>query len=340
MGDASGIGPEIIAKALSDSRVYESCIPVVFGDREPMLDAIRFTKSDLKLNCIKNPEDAQGQYGIIDLIDFELVKAGSWQYKKVCEISGESSFQYIVKSIDMALQGRIHAVVTGPINKESINLAGHHYSGHTEIFAHYTGCDDYAMMLVSPTLKVIHVTTHVALRQACEIILQNPRRIENTIKLAQVGMGLLGIKNPRIAVAGLNPHCSENGLFGNEETESIIPAINNCKAQGVNVTGPIPPDTVFIKAVGGQYDIVVAMYHDQGHIPLKMSGFKIDPTTGHFTSMSGVNTSIGLPIIRTSVDHGTAFEIAGEGRANCDSMLEAVEMAVLMAINKSKGASI
>lgn len=335
MGDASGIGPEIIVKALSEAQIYESCIPVVFGDREPMLDAIRFTESTLKLNCISQPEDALGQYGIIDLIDFGLVKAGSWQYKQVCKISGEASFQYIIKSIEMAMQNKIHAVVTGPINKESLNLSGHHFSGHTEIFAHYTGCDDYAMMLISPALKVIHVTTHVALRQACDIVLHNPQRVESTIKLAMAGMSLLGVKNPRIAVAGLNPHSSENGLFGNEEEESIIPAINSCIAQGVNVTGPIPPDTVFVKTVAGQFDIVVAMYHDQGHIPLKLSGFQIDPVTGQYTSMSGVNTSIGLPMIRTSVDHGTAFGKAGEGRANCDSMLEAIEVAVLMAKNKS-----
>ncbi|NLK88749.1 MAG: 4-hydroxythreonine-4-phosphate dehydrogenase PdxA [Clostridiaceae bacterium] len=334
MGDASGVGPEIIVKALSDAQIYDRCKPVVFGDRKPLLDAIHFTDSSLKLNVIEQPEDALSRFGVIDLIDFGIITAGKWQYKKVCKISGEASFQYILKSIEMALDNRIQAVVTGPINKESINLAGHHFSGHTEIFAHYTGCHEYAMMLISQSLKVIHVTTHVSLRQACDIILRNPNRIESTIRLAKLGMKQLGVDSPRIAVAGLNPHSSENELFGKEETESIIPAITNCFNQGIDVTGPIPPDTVFVKASAGLYDIVVAMYHDQGHIPIKLSGFRIDPETGQYTTMSGVNTSIGLPVIRTSVDHGTAFDIAGEGRASCNSMVEAIEMALLMAKNK------
>ena len=218
------------------------------------------------------------------------------------------------------------------INKESLHMAGHFYSGHTEIFAEYTNTKKYAMLLTSKSLRVIHVTTHVPLRQACEMIKKD--RLLNVIKIADDAMKSIGIKKPRIAVAGLNPHASENGLFGDEEAKEIIPAVKEAQEQGFNVEGPIPPDTVFVKAMGGQYDIVVAMYHDQGHIPLKLSGFKLNPKTGQYVSMSGVNCTLGLPIIRTSVDHGTAFGKAGEGRANEESMIDAIDIAILMAENR------
>ena len=331
MGDPSGIGSEIAVKALQNRSIYDRCVPVVVGDKEAMLDAIRFTNAGLKLNCIKTPEEAKGEYGTIDCVDLGLLAPGSWEYKKAQKLCGETSFQYIVKAIEFATEGKAHAVVTGPINKEAINMAGHHFSGHTEIFAHYTSTKDFGMMLTSPSLRVIHVTTHVSMRDACDIIRKNPARVESAIELAKEGMRLLGVNDPRIAVAGLNAHCSENGLFGDEEALSIAPAIEKCRAKGINVDGPVPPDTVFVKALGGQYDIVVAMYHDQGHIPLKLSGFKLDLKTNTYSSMTGVNTTIGLPVIRTSVDHGTAFGKAGEGRANEESMVDAIDMAITMA---------
>ena len=331
MGDPSGIGAEIAVKALGHKNVYDLCVPVVIGDKLPLEDAVAMTHSQLDLNEIKDISEAKGEYGTIDYINMNDLTPGSWSYKKVCKTSGEASFNYIVKAIELAMDKKAQAVVTGPINKESINLAGHHYSGHTEIFAKYTHTDSYAMLLIAPQLRVIHVTTHVSIRDACDIIRNNSARVEKVIMLAQEAMGLLGFKQPKIGVAGLNPHSSENGLFGDEEQVSIIPAIEACRKKGVDVEGPVPPDTVFVKAMAGMYDVVVAMYHDQGHIPVKLSGFKINPATGQFESMSGVNATIGLPIIRTSVDHGTAYDKAGEDRANEGSLMDAIEVAVQMA---------
>jgi 4-hydroxythreonine-4-phosphate dehydrogenase len=331
MGDPSGIGPEIVVKALSNKTVYDNCAPVVYGDYDPLFDAIGFCKTNQSINLISDPADAKGTFGIIDLIPLKKVKFGEWEYKKVSKNSGEAAFSYIVKAIDDAMNKKIDAVTTGPINKESLHLAGHNYSGHTEIFADYTNTKNYAMLLTSKSLRVIHVTTHVPLRVACDLIKKD--RILKVIEIAHKAMLSLGIKDPKIAVAGLNPHASENGLFGFEEANEIIPAVEEAKKAGFNVEGPVPPDTVFVKASSGQYDIVVAMYHDQGHIPLKLSGFKLDLNTNTYTSMSGVNCTLGLPIIRTSVDHGTAFGKAGEGRANEESMIDAIEIAIKMATN-------
>ena len=220
-------------------------------------------------------------------------------------------------------------VVTAPINKEALHLAGHYYSGHTEIFADYTHTPHYAMLLMSGKLRVIHCTTHVSMRKACDLITRE--RVGEVIGLADQAMRMMGLEHYTIGVAGLNAHCSENGLFGTEEAEAISPAIQDAKERGIPVEGPIPPDTVFVKALAGQYDIVVAMYHDQGHIPLKVVGFQLDAATGRFTSMSGINTTIGLPILRTSVDHGTAFDKAGKNLANEASMVEALQLAAQMA---------
>lgn len=334
MGDPAGIGPEVTVKALAKKEFYKDIIPVVYGDIDPIKDALSFCHLDFKIRTIKEPSEALGIYGTIDLIPLDVVKFGQWKYKTVSEISGKSSFAYIVKAIDDAMKKKIQAVVTGPINKESLHLAGYNYSGHTEIFAEFTNTKKYAMLLMSPTLKVIHVTTHVSLRDACNLIKKD--RVLEVIKLANSSMKQFGIKKPRIAVAGLNPHSSEDGLFGFEEQKEITPAIDEAKKDGIDVVGPVPPDTVFVKAIGGQFDIVVAMYHDQGHIPLKLSGFKIDPLTGQYTSLSGVNCTFGLPIIRTSVDHGTAFGKAGEGRASEDSMVDAIKAAITLINNRDE----
>ena len=335
MGDPSGIGPEIAVKALGNTSIYERCIPIIIGDLEPMKDAIRFTGSSLKINVIKEPSQARGEPGVIDLIDMGFLAVGSWEYKKVAQLTGLASFRYVEKAIELALAGAVDATVTGPINKEAINMAGFDYSGHTEIYADLTGVSDYAMLLASGNFRVIHVSTHVSMRDACKLV--TAERVFRVITLAKEAMDLIGIKNPRIAVAGFNAHCSENGLFGNEEADAIIPAIEKARAQGMDVTGPVPPDTVFVKAIAGSFDIVVAMYHDQGHIPLKLCGFKMDPATGSYTSVSGINCTIGLPIIRTSVDHGTAFGKAGEGRANEESLMDAIEMAIVISSRKKTG---
>jgi len=330
MGDPAGIGSEIIVKALSDRAIYDCCIPVVIGDLEALQRVIKYAPEILTINDIKSPEEAQGQFGIIDFIDLGVLKGQLWEYGKVQAICGEASFQYITTAIDLAMKGQLHAVVTAPINKEALNLAGHAFAGHTEIFAKYTDTKNYSMLLTARNLRVVHVTTHVSMRNACDIIRENPKRVEDTILLAKEAMHLLGNDSPKIAVAALNAHCSEHGLFGDEEEKSIEPAIAKCKAAGVNVEGPIPPDTVFVKAISGKYDIVVAMYHDQGHIPLKMVGFKLDAKTNKFTSMAGVNITVGLPIIRTSVDHGTAYGHAGMGFANEQSLLDAIYTAAAM----------
>ena len=231
------------------------------------------------------------------------------------------------------MEKKVQAVVTAPINKKSLNMAGYHYSGHTEIFAEYTGTKDFAMLLASKSLRVIHVSTHCSLREACDRVKKD--RILKVIRLAHEGMQQLGCLHPRIGVAGLNPHCSENGLFGTEEECEILPAIEEAKKEGLHVAGPESPDTVFVKCQAGQYDIVVAMYHDQGHIPLKLSGFKYNLQKDRYESVSGINCTIGLPIVRTSVDHGTAFGKAGEGRANEESMVDAVFAGVMMAENRN-----
>ena len=332
MGDPAGIGAEIIVKALLDHNINSICIPIVVGDKSVISDAIDLLKRDADIHIIHNPEEALGKSGTIDLIDLGLFENNYWEYGKVSKQTGFASYKYVEKIISLAMEGLVHATVTGPITKESLHLAGFKYAGHTEIYADLTNTKNYGMLLTSSSLRVIHVTTHCSLKNACEKIKKD--RVLNVIKLANEAMLLLGIAEPKIAVAGLNPHSSENGLFGSEENEEIIPAIKEAQEIGINVEGPIPPDTVFVKAMSKMYDIVVAMYHDQGHIPLKLSGFKIDPTTGAFTSVSGINITVGLPIIRTSVDHGTAFDKAGKGIANEESMVESIELAVTMAKNK------
>ncbi len=332
MGDPAGIGAEIIVKSLNKTEVYDKCIPIVIGDYYAIKSALDFCNISLEINIIDSCSNAYGKFGTIDLINLDYLSENSWEYKKNSKICGEASFNYVTYGINLALKGDVDAVVTAPISKEAINLAGHNYSGHTEIFADYTNTKDFAMLLACGNLRVIHVTTHCALRDACNKIAK--KRVLDVIKLADQGLKLLGVNNPKIAVAGLNPHCSENGLFGTEETNEIIPAIKLALAENINVEGPISPDTVFVKCMSGQYDIVVAMYHDQGHIPLKLSGFRINSDTGNFDSVSGINCTIGLPVIRTSVDHGTAFGKAGEGRANPDSLLDAIWAAVVMVENR------
>ena len=334
MGDPAGIGPEVVVKALSNQEIYEKCIPVVIGDYEALQDAIRFSGLDLSLSEIHAPVEAEGTYGVVEFIDLKYLKAGSWVYKENSALCGEAAFQYVVYAIRLAMEGKVDAVITAPISKDSINMAGHHYSGHTEIFAEYTGTKDFAMLLASENLRVIHVTTHCALIEACRLI--RKERVLTVIKLAELGCRMLGIDNPRIGVAGLNPHCSEDGLFGTEETSEIIPAVQEAKKLGINVEGPVPPDTVFVKCRAGLYDIVVAMYHDQGHIPLKLNAFQWDEEKKQYKSVRGINCTIGLPVIRVSVDHGTAFGKAGEGRANADSMLDAIETGLIMVENRSK----
>lgn len=333
MGDPAGIGPEIIVKALSHVEVYKKCVPIVIGDRAALKDALNFCSLPLELHKISDVEEAEGSFGRIDFIDLSLLKENGWEYKKNSPECGKASFQYVLYAIDLAMKDKVKAVVTAPINKKSLRMAGIPYDGHTEIFAEYTRTKKFAMLLASKYLRVIHVSTHCSLREACDRVKKD--RVYEVICLAYQGMQELGYDNPKIVVAGLNPHGSEYGLFGKEEAEEITPAIEQAKKDGILVDGPEPPDTVFVKCQAGQYDIVVAMYHDQGHIPLKLSGFKYDLQKNRYESVSGINCTIGLPIVRTSVDHGTAFGKAGEGRANEESMMDAIFAGVRMVENRS-----
>jgi 4-hydroxythreonine-4-phosphate dehydrogenase len=334
-GDPAGIGPEIAIKALTHPEVYKDCVPIILGDRLVLEDALAVTAQPFNLRRIEAPEEAVGAPGTVEYIAPDIItQREDYAYGVLSAKAGEAAFQYVRSGIDLAMSGGISAVVTCPINKEAIHLAGHDFAGHTEIFAHYTHTENYGMLLTSGNsagrpLRVIHVTTHVSMRRACDLI--SEERVLRVIHLADTAMRMLGREKPRIAVAGLNAHASENGLFGDEEEKSIIPAVKRARAEGLDVAGPLPPDTIFVKALGGAFDIVVAMYHDQGHIPLKLLGFRMDQDTGLFSQVSGINTTIGLPIIRTSVDHGTAFDKAGKNEANEESLLDAIGMAITMA---------
>lgn len=349
MGDPFGNGPEITVKALHDPKLYEACRSLVVGDASCMEYALEVARKvsgiDLKLHPIQEVKEALFQYGTIDLIDLGLVEPEQIPHNEkdgkpapfgvgACALGGEAAFQYVIKVIDLAMKKQVDATVTNALSKEAINMAGHHYSGHTEIYAEYTHTEHYTMMLAHENLRVVHVSTHVSLREAIERV-KKPRVLE-VIRIANAGCKALGIKQPKIAVAGLNPHCGEGGLFGREEIEEIQPAIDEAMAEGICIPDgkPTPPDTVFSKALGGWYDIVVCMYHDQGHIPLKVKGFVYNHELGHWDAVAGVNITLGLPIIRASVDHGTGFGHAGNGGANELSLKNAISYAIQLAKNR------
>ncbi len=329
VGDPAGIGPEITAKALALPEIYDICRPVAVAESRVMREAVRFSGLGLEVRPVAAPGEGLFRCGVLDVLDLKNIDGASIRHKAVSAETGRASFEYVKRVIDLALGGVIDATVTGPISKEAINLAGFHYSGHTEIFADFTHTKEYAMLLVHDRFRVIHVSTHLPLREACNRVKKD--RVLRVIRLGYDAVRKFGVENPRIAVAGLNPHAGENGLMGREEIEEIEPAIRQARAEGVRVEGPLPPDTVFSKMQGGQYDLVVVMYHDQGHIPTKVIGFQYDDRTGAWGSVSGVNITCGLPIIRVSVDHGTAFDKAGEGRANPESMVDAIRIAARLA---------
>lgn len=327
-GDPGGIGPEIAVKALNGADIYEICRPLVVADARFMEDVIRFTNVPLRLNRIARPQDGLFTHGTMDILHMANMDPDRLNYKQVVPEQGQASFEYVVKIIELALNKEIDGTVTGPINKAAINAAGHHFAGHTEIYAHLTKTEDYAMMLAHGDFRVAHVSTHVSLKEACARV--KKERVIRVIDLLHDVLKKLDVQIPRIGVAGINPHCGEGGLFGGEDMSEILPAIEHAKESGKNVEGPIPADTVFPKMKGGMYDAVVVMYHDQGHIPMKLLGFEYDEQTGQWGAMSGVNVTLGLPIVRTSVDHGTAFGKAGEGRANPQSLIEAIRLAALL----------
>lgn len=329
MGDPASIGPEITLKALARAEIYEKCRPLVVGDISVMQKALETLSLPLTLHGVKEPEEGIYEPGTVDILDMGIVDIGKLELGKVSAMAGDAAFRYVRKVIALAMEDKIHATVTNALNKEAMNLAGHSFAGHTEIYAHDTNTPKYTMMLVHGNLRVVHVSTHVSLREACDRV--KKERVLEVIRIAAQACLDMGIENPRIGVAGLNPHCGENGLFGREEIEEITPAVEAARAEGIDAQGPIPPDTIFSKARGGMYDIVVAMYHDQGHIPLKLVGFVYNQKEGKWDAVEGVNITLGLPIIRTSVDHGTAYDQAGKGTASELSLCNALEYAVSFA---------
>jgi 4-phospho-D-threonate 3-dehydrogenase / 4-phospho-D-erythronate 3-dehydrogenase len=332
MGDPASIGPEIAVKALLDKKVYHMCRPLLVGDAGVFQHIVAHLHLPATIHPIQAVSEAEFRFGAIDVLDLKNVNLDQLVFGAISAMAGNASFEAVRKVIDLALGGEIEATVTGPINKKSINEAGHHFAGHTEIYAHYTGTGKYAMLLVEDNLKVIHVSTHVSLRQACDMV--KKERILEVVDLLQHGLQQLGEPNLKIGIAGLNPHAGDSGLFGTEDDEEIMPAVEEAKRRGYDVEGPVPADTLFAKAATGYFGGVVAMYHDQGHIPFKLSGFKWNAKKKQMDSVKGVNITMGLPIIRTSVDHGTAFEIAGKGVASPDAMLLAIESAVQLSRNK------
>jgi 4-hydroxythreonine-4-phosphate dehydrogenase len=317
LGDPAGIGPEIIAKTFAEPGFVEENRVVVVGDAAILERAVRLLGLQLSVNIVSNPEDGLFEPGTVDLIAVTDLPE-DLPFGELSARAGEAAYLYVKRATNLALHGSVAAVATAPLNKEAMHLAGLEYPGHTEILAELTGTKDYAMMLVAEGLRVIHISTHISLREAIGRVTR--QRELTVIRLAQGALKTIGIEEPRIAVAGLNPHAGENGLFGTEDAERISPAIADAAQEGIDVTGPWPPDTVFSRARKGDFDAVVVQYHDQGHIPIKLLGFE-----------TGVNVTVGLPFFRTSVDHGTAFDIAGTGEADHTSMRVALDLARILA---------
>jgi len=328
MGDPAGVGPEITAKALARPDVVATCHPVVIGDGAIMAATLEILKSPLRLHVVREVGDCAFAPGTLECLDLANVDAAALPRAAVSAEAGRAAYAYIERAVRLCQSGEIDGIVTAPVNKEALAAAGVPHSGHTEILAKLSATKDFAMLLMGRELKVIHVTTHVALRRVPDLV--TPERVKRVVELAQQTMNFLGVARPKIAVCGLNPHAGEDGLFGDEEKIAIIPALEAARRDGLDVYGPLPADTLFSRARGGEFDIVVAMYHDQGHVPVKTLGFNYDEGTGTWTGLSGVNVTVGLPFLRVSVDHGTAFDRAWKGIANPESMIEALEVAVRM----------
>ncbi len=320
MGDAAGVGPEVIMKSLAHPELYAQCRPLVIGDAERLREAARIIGSPLQIRSLSVDEvdEAQFKQGTVECIDLKLIPI-DLPWGKLSAVAGDAAFRYVETAAKLAINNKVAAICTAPLNKEALQAGGHHFPGHTELLAHLCGTEEVSMMLSTPKMRVIHVTTHIGLIDAIAKI--EPGLVERTIARGHAALVSAGIENPKIAVCGINPHAGENGLFGyGEEATKIAPAIESCRKKGWNVEGPLPADTLFFRAQRGDFDLVVAMYHDQGHGPVKALGLE-----------SGVNITIGLPVIRTSVDHGTAFDIAGTGKADERSMLEAMRLAIELA---------
>ena len=321
MGDAAGVGPEIIMKSLAQATLYDQCRPLVVGDAERLRQAGVMVGAALPVRIVDSPVQAEFKHGVVDCIDLGLIPA-ELPFGILSAVAGDGAYRYIAKAVELAQAEQVDAICTAPLNKEALHAAGHKFPGHTEMLAHLTGTPEVSMMLTAPGLRVIHVTTHIGLLDAISRI--EPGLVERTIARGHSTLVKAGISDPIIGVCAINPHAGEGGLFGHgEEATKILPAIVACQSRGWRIEGPLPADTLFFRASRGDFDLVVAMYHDQGHGPIKVLGIE-----------AGVNVTGGLPVIRTSVDHGTAFDIAGKGTVDERSMLEAIRQAVGLATRR------
>jgi len=321
MGDASGIGPEIIVKSLTRDEVTRLCRPVVIGSGEVMTWAVSQFQTGTEIRIIESASEAAGNTGMVDVLDLHNLKLGDISIGSLCAESGRAAMEYIIESMRLAQEKAIAAIVTTPINKEATTLAGYHDLGHMELFARLTGIKQLATMLVASPLRVVHLTTHKSLQEACRLVTRE--LILDRLLLIDRCFRDWGMTHPRIGVAALNPHGGEGGILGREEIDEIIPAAEEARKQGIDARGPIPADVIFTQAIRDQLDVVLAMYHDQGHIPIKTFNFE-----------KSVSVALGLPFIRTSVDHGTAFDIAGKGLANPVSLIEAIIIAVQLVTSR------
>jgi len=333
MGDPAGIGPEIIVKACEKlrSRIDAGDLRLlIIGSGAALTNAAAQLSAQLDIPEVRADDTAWSNLCFLQADDEGApIKPGV-----LSADGGRFAFKAVEQGVRLTQAGRIGGIVTAPLNKEALNKAGYHYPGHTEMLAELTGVKGSVMMLAHGNMRVSHVSTHVALQDVPKRL--TPERLRHVIDLTDKALRGLGLARPKIAVAALNPHAGEGGLFGRQDIDVSEPTIAKAVADGLDVVGPVPGDTVFVKLRAGQYDAVIAMYHDQGHIPVKLLGFEIDPATGRWQELSGVNITLGLPIIRTSVDHGTAFDIAGKGIANERSLIEAIEYAERLAAGATR----
>ncbi|GGJ91338.1 4-hydroxythreonine-4-phosphate dehydrogenase [Lentibacillus kapialis] len=314
MGDPAGIGPEITAKSLANDEIFNMCKPIVVGDKEVFHKAIQIVEKDLTVNVIQSPEEGKFEFGTVDLINLDNINMDELRYGEVQEQCGKAAFDYVKTSVDLAKNGLVKALATTPINKESLKAANVPYIGHTEMLEEMTNIQDPLTMFEVRDMRIFFLTRHLSLKDA--IAQMTKERVHDYLLRCDKALQRLGIENRKMAVAGLNPHSGEGGLFGREEVDEITPGIEAAKKDGVNVVGPVPADSVFHQALNGKYDAVLSLYHDQGHIAAKMTDF-------HRT----ISITNSLPFLRTSVDHGTAFDIAGQNIASSVSMEECIKLA-------------
>ncbi|MFH1032359.1 MAG: 4-hydroxythreonine-4-phosphate dehydrogenase PdxA [Chloroflexota bacterium] len=321
MGDAAGIGPEIIVKALRSRQIYKVCRPMVIGESNTISSVLKLLDSQLKLHPLEKPDEVLGNFGTIDLLGLHNLQPKEGTIGKVCKACGRAAMEFIAKAAELAMNKEVQAIVTAPISKEATIEAGYGDVGHLEFLARLSHSKEYATMLVAGSLRTVHLSTHHSLKDACNLVTK--QRILSKIRLTDRSFRQWGVTRPRIAVAALNPHAGEGGLFGSEEIKQITPAVKQAQKLGIDARGPFPADSVFTRALNGEFDVVLAMYHDQGHIPIKVHNFE-----------KSVSVALGLPFIRTSVDHGTAFDIAGKGIADSQSLEEAIKIAVNLVTGK------